>query len=428
MWALHEKLGSMPWKELLQPAVELAYHGVVLTKREADILNSNQEDFKKANTYIPWVIRDEGWQEGDSVVQRELAATLAFIRDRGRDGFYKGIVADQIVKEMERGGGWISQEDLDQYDAIWRKPVKAQYRDYEIIGMPPPSSGGIALIQLLHGAQQWDLQKFEPYSAEHIHLMAEIEKRVYADRARYLGDADFVEIPLETLLSQKYLNNRFASIKPSSVTKSSDISAGEAFMEIHESEETTHFSIVDENGNALAITTTLNGNMGSDVMVKGAGFFLNNEMDDFSAKPGTPNMFGLIGSKANEIQPGKRMLSSMTPTIITQNDTLKMVLGTPGGATIITSVFQIIHYVLEQGLGLQEAINHPRVHHQWLPDRIYFERGHLPPSLKRKLERMGHHTYERGPIGRIDAILIHEDGSIEGASDPTRSDGTAKGY
>ncbi len=426
MWELHRKYGSKPWNELIQPAIGLAYDGFQLTKRGAAVLNDKQEDFKQVNTYLPWIINEGGWQEGHPVIQRELAATLAFIRDQGREGFYDGIVADQIAKEMLRGGGLITKEDLKLYEPVWRDPIIMNYKDHKVIGMPPPSSGGIALAQLLKGAEMHGLSDLEFHSPKYINLMAELEKRVYADRSAYLGDADFYEVPVDRLISEKYLKERFADVQPDKVTPSSEISAGE--LQLTESNETTHFSIVDQEGNAVAITTTLNASMGCKVMVKGAGFFLNNEMDDFSSKPGVPNMYGLIGSEANAIEPGKRMLSSMTPTIVEKDGALKMVVGTPGGATIITSVFQTIINVLDQDMTMQMAVNIPRIHHQWLPDSLQVEKNKLPKDLIEDLEEMGHGIKYRSLTGRMDCILVVNDSTLEGGSDYLRGDSYAEGF
>lgn len=426
MWDIHQKYGSKPWAELVQPAINLAFDGYELTKKGAGILNYVQDRFKKANTYEPWVINPEGWKEGDLVVQKELAATLSFIRDNGRDGFYKGIVADQIVKEMVRGNGIITAEDLESYQPAWREPVVSEYKGNKVIGMPPASSGGVAVAQLLYGAEKVGLGNLEHNSAEYVHLMAELEKRVYADRTIHLGDMDYYDVPMEMLLNSDYLDERFEDISLDQVTPSTEITHGEISMT--ESEETTHFSIVDPQGNAVSITTTLNGSMGSCVIVKGAGFLLNNEMDDFSAKPGVPNMFGLLGSEANAIEPGKRMLSSMTPTIIEKDGELKAVIGTPGGATIITSVFQTILNVLDHDMGMQNAVNAAKAHHQWYPDSIQLENNRFPIEVIEQLEEMGHGIKYRNSTGRMDCILIRPDGKLEGGSDYIRGDNYSEGF
>lgn len=424
MWQLHQRYGSMPWEELIQPSVDLAFEGFTITANEADALNEKQEDFKKANDWQPWVINDDGWLEGDFVKQVQLAATLSFVRDSGRNGFYKGIVADQIIDEMKRGNGMISLEDLESYEAIWREPLVGTYHGYKIISMPPPSSGGVALLQLLQGAEQVELGKHAHNSTDYVHLMSEIEKRVYADRAKHLGDPDYYDVPVSDLLSKAYNSDRFNGISTSSITPSNQIQGGDV---PYESDQTTHFSIVDKEGNAVSITTTLNLNYGCKVWVKGAGFVLNNEMDDFSAKPGVPNFFGLIGAEANAIAPGKRMLSSMTPTIVEENNHLKAVLGSPGGATIITSVFQTILNLLDHQMTMQEAVEAKKIHHQWLPDQIKIEKGALSPDAMNELIEQGYQFYEVDKIGRNDCILVLPDGSLEGGADP-RGDDYAEGY
>ena len=425
MWELHQKKGSMPWEDLVKPAMDLSYNGHLLTAIAAQNLNDKQEDFKKTNRYIPWVVKENGWNAGDSSIQRELANTFSQISKYGRDGFYKGIVADQIVKEMQLGGGLISAEDLEAYQPKWREPVEGNYRGYRVISMPPPSSGGVALIQLLYGAEKLDMKKTGHNTPESIHIKTELERRVYADRATHLGDPDFYDVPMDMLLDEQYLSDRFSDINKNTKTPSGDIKEGA--VEIIESVETTHYSIVDEAGNAVSVTTTLNGYYGSKVMVKGSGFFLNNEMDDFSAKPGEPNMFGLVGAEANAIAPEKRMLSSMTPTILEKDGELFMVTGTPGGATIITSVFQSVLNVVDYGMSMQEAVNARRFHSQWLPDVILYEEGAMSNGDSLKLTEFGHELRSRSQWGKVDAILKRPDGSYEGAADP-RSDDYAEGY
>ena len=425
IWELHQKHGSIPWDHLVQPAIDVAFNGFKITLDEAMALNEKQSDFRKANHYQPWPIKDE-WKENDVIVQKQLAATLSFIRDRGRNGFYKGIVAEQIVNEIQREGGIISKDDLINYRGIWRDPVVGTYKNHKIIGMPPPSSGGIAILQLLQGAEQLNLGQYEHNSVEAIHLMAELERRVFADRAMHLGDPDYFKVPQTQLLNPEYNLKRFESITMDRASTSETIQAGN--FQTQESMETTHYSIVDDQGNAISITTTLNGNYGSKVLVQGAGFFLNNEMDDFSAKPGVKNMFGLIGGKANAIAPGKRMLSSMTPTIVEKDGQLKMVLGTPGGPTIITSVFQTIINVIDHKMSMQKAVSSKKVHHQWIPDRILVEEGALTDEQIEKLQSMGHHIEFRDKIGRTDCILIRDDGQLEGGADYTRGDDYAEGF
>jgi gamma-glutamyltranspeptidase/glutathione hydrolase len=421
----HKRFGSLPWKDLVQPAIDLARHGVVLTQREASGLNNNKENFTRYNTHIPYLVREQDWKKGDTLRHPALAATLERIRDRGREGFYAGETADMIVREMKTGNGIISHEDLKQYRSVWREPVFGQYRDYRVISMPPPSSGGVALLQLLTIIRPFELSKSGWNSATTVHLMAEAERRVYADRAKHLGDPDFHRVPLAGLLNPDYLTSRISSIDTARATPSAAVQAGE--FALQESDQTTHLSIVDRAGNAVSITTTLNGGYGSKVVVREAGFLLNNEMDDFSIKPGAPNMYGLVGGAANAIAPGKRMLSSMTPSILEKKGKLYMVVGTPGGSTIITSVFQTILNVLEHGMTMQEAVAAKRFHHQWLPDQILAEIGAFSPAVSAALEAKGHKIVTTQAIGRVDAILIRKKRKLEGGADP-RGDDTAAGY
>ncbi|MDX5480590.1 MAG: gamma-glutamyltransferase [Hymenobacteraceae bacterium] len=425
MVKVHERLGSLPWAELVQPAIDLARNGVVLTKKEASGLNSNRQRFLDNNLHQPYLTREQPWQAGDTLYHPDLARTLERIRDKGREGFYAGETAGLIVKEMQRGGGIISLQDLQNYKAVWRQPLVGEYKNYKVISMSPPSSGGVALLQLLQMVEPYDLKKYGWQSAETVQLMTEAERRVYADRATYLGDPDFVRVPVEELLDETYLKNRMAGVDLARATSSADIKAGQ--LPVYESEETTHFSIVDPAGNAVSVTTTLNGSYGSKVVVEGAGFLLNNEMDDFSAKPGVPNMFGLVGGKANAIAPGKRMLSSMTPTILEKDGKLYMVVGTPGGSTIITSVYQTILNVLEHDMTMQQAVAAPRFHHQWLPDEIQHEPDAISPEVRAALQSKGYKLTERGRFGRVDAILVLPDGTLEGGADP-RGDDAAAGF
>ncbi|HEY4198201.1 MAG TPA: gamma-glutamyltransferase, partial [Mucilaginibacter sp.] len=359
----HRKYGHLKWAELVQPAIDLARNGFKITKRLANDLNRNCGEFRKQNEGKNYLIKDTPWQEGDLLVQEDLAKTLEQIRDKGRAGFYEGVVADELVSEMQGGKGLISKSDLQNYHAVWRKALTGNYKGYKIITMPPPSSGGVALLQLLQSVEKYPLNKWGFNRDSTVQLVVEAERRVYADRSKYLGDPDFYKVPVDSLLKPAYNMARMSNFSWDKATPSASIQPGT--FAGYESTETTHYSIVDRDGNAVAITTTLNGSFGSKIFVKGAGFLLNNEMDDFSAKPGVPNMFGLVGGKANSIQPNKRMLSSMTPTIVEKDGKLFMVVGTPGGSTIITSVFQTILNVIEFNQDMQQAVNSKRFHHQW---------------------------------------------------------------
>lgn len=425
MIALHGKYGTLSFGELIQPAIDLAENGFPLTSKQAESLNSRKEMFLEMNSHVPAFVHDSLWHAGDLLVQEELAETLELIRDYGRDGFYTGKTAELMIAEMEQGGGWITHQDLEEYQAIWRKPVTGTYKDYRVISIGPSSSGGIGLLQLLGMVEPYPLREWGWHSVESVHLMIEAEKRVYADRASYLGDPDFFTVPERGLLDKDYLKLRMVDFSRERATPSVEIKAGEPAGQ--ESEETTHFSIVDAAGNAVAVTTTLNSGYGSGIVVKGAGFILNNEMDDFSVKPGYPNVYGLVGGEANSIQPGKRMLSCMTPTILERNEALFLVVGTPGGSTIITSVFQTILNVVEFGMSMQEAVTAGRFHHQWLPDLVSMEETALDSVTVTALRKMGHHFRTRESIGRVDAILVLPDGTLEAGADP-RGDDTAAGY
>jgi gamma-glutamyltranspeptidase/glutathione hydrolase len=422
-----EKYGTMSRREVLEPAIKLAEKGFIVNEGLANAFKNAFEHFKKFPSTMRYFSKNgQPYSAGDRLIQKDLAKVLKLIRDKGRDGFYKGKVADLIVEEMKRGGGLITYEDLENYQPVLRKPVVGNYRGYEIISMGPPSSGGVCLIELLNILENFDLKKYGFGSSYTIHYLVEAMKRVYADRAEYLGDPDFVQIPLDKLLSKEYAKELASEIDTFYATPSSRIIR--SVSPTSEGVHTTHYSVVDRWGNVVAVTTTINSYFGSMVAVDGAGFFLNNEMDDFSAKPGAPNQFGLLGSKANSIQPGKRMLSSMTPTIVLKNGKPFLVLGSPGGSTIITSVLQVILNVVDFGMNIQEAVDSPRIHHQWYPDQIFFERRGLPRDVIENLERRGHKLVERaGYQGEVQAILIDENGVKYGAVDP-RGYGLAMGY
>ncbi len=425
--AAHERYGLLPWSRLLQPAIDFAAKGFRITTTEAERLNRYQEAFVQHNTRPNAFINDRGWQKGDRLLQPDLANTLTLIQQSGKAGFYEGTTADKIVAEMQRGNGIITHQDLKAYEPEWRDPVTVNYHNYRMISMPPPSSGGIALGQLLRIVEPHPLKDYGFHSSQAVHLMAEAERRVYADRAEHLGDSDFYEVPQDSLLDSSYLATRMANFSPASVTPSDSILAGNFELAV-ESFETTHTSIVDPAGNAVSVTTTINSNYGNKVVVGDAGFFLNNEMNDFSVKPGVPNQFGLIGAEANAIQPQKRMLSSMTPTILEKDGELFMVLGSPGGSTIITAVFQVLVNVVDFGMPLEEAVNAGRFHHQWLPDRILLEKGSLPDSTRQKLEAMGHQLEEVNRMAVVKALIRQEDGALVGAGDPRNPDDHAQGF
>ncbi len=415
------------WKTLVQPAIDYAKYGFAITESEANRLNSNKIEFIKNSTKPTVLVKKDtsiAWNTGDVLRQTELAETLERIRDNGRDGFYEGKTADLIVAEMQRGNGFISKADLKNYDAAWRKPLVGKYRGYDIITMPPPSSGGIALLQLLGIVEDYPLSNYGFHSAEAIHLFVEAERRVYADRAEHMGDADFYPVPVSGLIDKTYVINRFKDYMPNRATRSEDVKAGNPKPE---KENTTHMSIVDTEGSAVSITTTLNDNYGCRTVVGGAGFLLNNEMDDFSVKPGVPNMYGAIGGEANAIVANKRPLSSMTPTIVAKDGKLFMVVGTPGGTTIITSVFQVITNVIDFNMSMTDATQAKRFHSQWQPDVVMVEKEAFTDLTVKKLKSLGHNIVYRPYIGLIEAILLRPDGKLEGAAD-NRSDDDAEGF
>lgn len=422
LYKIHERFGTMPWKDLVQPAIDLATNGYLVTKKQAASFNSNRKNFIKMNGEKTFYAQD--FMEGDRVINLAIAKTLSLISTMGKDGFYTGTVAESIVKSVNKTGGILTLEDLAAYSPVWRDPIKFKYKDLTVFSMAPPSSGGICLGQMLKMIEPYPIREYGHNSLEAMQVIVEAERRSYADRSQYLGDPDFVYIPEEGLLDSDYLMGRMESFSFNRATPSTEVSPGNVIWK--ESEETTHYSIVDPMGNAIAVTTTLNGGYGSKVYVEEGGFFLNNEMDDFSSKPGVPNMFGLIGSEANSIAPQKRMLSSMTPTIVEKNGALSMVVGTPGGSTIITSVLQTILNVYEFDMDMQNAVNAARFHHQWLPDAVILEPEMFDSVLIDNLNDKGYNIKEQYSriIGRVDAIFIDDKKQISTGADP-RGDDTA---
>lgn len=396
------KYAQLPFTTLIQPAIDLAEKGFVITASEASSLNSTKSAFIQHNTQPNAFIRDRTWKAGDTLVQTDLANTLKRVREQGMKGFYEGETARLIVEEMKRGKGLITYDDLKNYTAKEREAIRFPYKEYTIITMPLPSSGGLIIQQALKILETRDIAKMGFQTPASVQLITEIERRAYADRAEFMGDADFVKVPVKTLVSEAYLKERMKTYEAGKAGKSSVIRAGDIQAE---SEETTHLSVADQWGNAVSVTTTLNGGYGSRTVVGGAGFLLNNEMDDFSVKPGVPNMYGAIGAEANAIAPGKRMLSSMTPTIVLRKDKPYLVIGTPGGTTIPTSVLQTILNILEFNLSTEDAVNKPKFHHQWLPDMIMVENS-FPQHVIDSLKVMGYEVNKRGQIGRTEVIKI----------------------
>jgi gamma-glutamyltranspeptidase/glutathione hydrolase len=418
------RYAKLSFDKLIQPAITLAEKGFVISRREASSLNRLQEELKKYNTVMPVFVRAEPWKEGDTLVQTDLANTLKRINEKGAAGFYEGETARLIVEEMKRGGGIISYDDLKNYKAKFREPHTFTYKGHKIIGMPMPSSGGVLVHQMMKMIETKNIGGMGFHSPQAVQLMIEAERRAYADRAEYMGDADFYKVPVSLLTNEVYLQERMKSYDPSKATPSSEIRPGS--LQFTESEETTHISIIDKEGNAVAVTTTLNDSYGSRTVVGGAGFFLNDEMDDFSIKPGVPNMYGAIGGEANAIHPGKRMLSSMTPTIVLKDNKPYLVVGTPGGTTIPTSVFQTLVNIIEFNMSTEDAVYKPKFHHQWLPDEVDVEKDFSKPTLD-TLQKMGYKITERGNIGRTEVIRVLPGGRFEAVAD-IRGDDDARGW
>ena len=423
--------GNISRVQLLAPAISLAEEGFNLSEYEADRFNNNKDRLSQhSETKRIFTRDDREWKEGDIFVQENLANTLKRISNEGRDGFYKGKTAQLIVEEMKNVGGWITYKDLENYTSKYRDPVKGFFQDYEIISMGPPSSGGLLLVHMLNmfseildqsKTQSLDLSYNSP---DYIHILTEIERRAYADRAEHLGDSDFWDVPNSMLLSKNYAKERAHAIDFSQAGISKQVTHGDPYL--NQSEETTHYSVVDKDGNSVAVTTTINSGYGNGITVKGAGFLLNNEMDDFSSKPGEPNMFGLLGNEANAIVPKKRPLSSMTPTIVLKNNEPYLILGSPGGSTIITTVLQNILNVVIHDMDIQQAVSSPRIHSQWMPDMVFHEKRGLSNRIIKRLKAMGHDVRLRGSIGEANGIMINANGYWGGPD--SRGETSAIGY
>ena len=425
MFKAHKKFGSLPMQTILRPVILLAKNGFKITEKQAKQFNDYSAVFKQVNQENS--IYTKKFKAGDVFKNEALANTLQQISDNGRSAFYQGDIAKTLVAFLQKNGGIVSLKDLDNYQAIWREPIVFNYKDLRIISMSPPSSGGICMAQILKTTANYPIAQYGHNTTKTIQVLTEAQRRAYADRSHYLGDPDFIDIPVDSLLSDAYLKGRMDSFSFEGATPSKELTHGAISQA--ESTETTHYSIIDSYGNAIAVTTTLNASFGSKLYNKKLGFFLNNEMDDFSAKPGTPNLFGLIGGDANAIAPQKRMLSSMTPTLVEKDNKLWMTLGTPGGSTIITSVLQTILNVYEFNMSMQQAVNAPRFHHQWLPDIVKVEANSFDDKTIKELENKGYVVdYKNASsIGRVDAILVLSDGSLEAGADK-RGDDTAVGF
>ena len=428
IFEIHEKFGSLPIEELFKPSIDLANNGYIVTKYLEAELDEKRDDFIKINGSSS--LYSKQYKSGDTIINKMYANTLREIMNKGADGFYKGPVAQDMISTISESGGIMTMEDLSEYKSVWRDPVRFKYKGYDIISMSFPSSGGVILGQMMKAIENFDLSEIEHNSPEYVQLLTEIERRAFADRSDLMGDPDFMKLPVYEFMDKKYVDNRMKDFSWDQATPSSKIKPGEVIF--NESNETTHFSIIDKEGNAVSVTTTLNNSFGSKVFVENSGFFLNNEMDDFSSKPGYPNFFGVVGSEANSIQPKKRMLSAMTPTIVLKNNKPHLILGSPGGPSIITSVFQTILNVLEYGMSVNDAVSSPRFHHQWYPDLIVMEneaysdelntilseKNYLIVKLPIEEDTLG--VYKRSDIGAVDAILIDDNLKVYGGADLRR--------
>ena len=423
LFEIHEKFGSLPFSQFIQPSIDLAEDGYVISKKQANTLNQFQNEIYELNDSIK--LFDSKFKEGDVFVNKSLSKTLKKIQSKGKDAFYDGELTSVMIDYLNKKGGILTYDDFKLYEPIWRDPLIFNYKDLKIISMGPPSSGGVVLGQILRTIEDVDLSKIKHNSTEYIQLLVEAEKLSFADRSKYLGDPDFNAIPISSLLNKNYLKDRFGDFKFENATKSSNIRPGSFFKE---SIETTHYSIVDKYGNAVSVTTTLNGNYGSKLISGELGFFFNNEMDDFSIKPGYPNMYGLVGGEINSIEPKKRMLSSMTPTIVEQNGKLSLILGSPGGPTIITSVLQTILNFYEYGFDIQKSVDLPRFHHIWLPDKIFYEDKIMTNKTKEELINKDYILNStHGFIGRVDAIHVDNNNFFHSGADK-RGDDASSAY
>ncbi len=422
-----KKYGTMDLSEVIQPAIDLAKNGIILDTSTAESFKDYLHDFKKyPSSFKIFANHGEPYKPGDMFFQKDLANTLELIKEEGSNGFYKGKTAELLVEQIKALGGYIIKGDLEKYQPVEREPVYGTYRGYKIVSMPPSSSGGIALVEMLNVLENFHFKEGEWGSSMYIHDLVETMKYAFADRTKYLGDSDFYPVPEKGLISKQYAKNIFNKITGKAIP-AKDITAGTP-LKYQESMETTHYCVYDKYGNAVSTTTTINSGYGSKIVVAGAGFLLNNEMDDFSSKPGSPNQFGLLGSKANSIQPQKRMLSSMTPTIVLKNNKPYLIIGSPGGSTIITVVLQVILNCIDFKMNIAKAIGMPRIHNQWLPDEIYSEPAGIPEKIKMNLVNMGYKFASPRYIGLAEGIMINQkEGNIFGASDP-RGHGLAKGY